>query len=104
MLTLTATSQSPRLTLIANELAFEGAGSHFIATGSRYLQMTSVGLGSQRNAGREHLVAQLSRPLEVQCVIEQRLELVRLAAELFHQVLHAITIARQRRFQVINVS
>jgi hypothetical protein len=34
-----AVQSSLRLTLIANELAFDGVGSRFIATGSRYLQM-----------------------------------------------------------------
>lgn len=42
-----------------------------MVAGSRYLQMTGCDLGSLRNAGHEHLVAQLSRPLEVQRVIKQ---------------------------------
>jgi hypothetical protein len=38
--------------LIANELAFDGAGSHCIATGSRYLQMMGGGFASQWNASQ----------------------------------------------------
>lgn len=88
------------LTIFANELAFDGAGSHSIAAGSRSLQMTAhIG-----KPGRQHALANLGCAFRIELVVKHRTDLGRLGVELLGHVLEPVAVMCPRRLQVVELA
>ena len=57
-----------------------------------------------RQPRSQHLVPQLSGARRIERVAEQRLDLIGSGVELIYQILDAVTVARQGRFQIIQLT